>query len=99
MLAIDVRLCLFHPRADGVRVAPEQRTGLRECRESGGAFDHEFIQTPLAKHASFSGCLVAEVSSLCISSVCLITLLFAQPNRDTGSCKKLPKRQSESTSS
>ena len=34
------------------------------CRQSGGAFDHEFTHTPLAKHASFSGSLVAEVSSL-----------------------------------
>src|ERR1700732_5309876 len=70
MLAIDARLCLFHPRADEARVPPEQRTWLSECRQSGGAFDHEFTQTPLAKHASFSGSLVAEVSSLCISSVC-----------------------------
>jgi hypothetical protein len=48
MPAIDARLCLFHPRADRVRVPPEQQTGLRERRESGGAFDHEFFQTPLA---------------------------------------------------
>jgi hypothetical protein len=48
---IDARLCLFHPRADEARVPPEQRTGLSECRQSGGAFDHEFIQTPVAKHA------------------------------------------------
>ena len=27
-------------------------------------FDHEFTQTPLAEHVSFSGSLVAEVSSL-----------------------------------
>src|SRR5208283_5076179 len=76
ILAIDARLCLFHPRADEARVPPEQRTGLSECRQFGGAFDHEFTQTALAKHASFSGSLVAEVSSLCISSVCLITLDF-----------------------
>jgi len=38
------------------------------------------------KHASFSGSLVAEVSSLCISSVCLITLDFPQPNRETAQC-------------
>src|SRR5271157_2019891 len=55
ILAIDARLCLFHPRADEARVPTEQRTGLSECRQSGGAFDHEFTQTPLAKHASFSG--------------------------------------------
>src|SRR5271166_2416482 len=53
ILAIDARLCLFHPRADEARVPPEQRTGLSECRQSGRAFDHEFTQTPLAKHASF----------------------------------------------
>ena len=52
-----------------------------ECRQSGGTFDHEFNQTPLAKHASFNGSLVAEVYSLCISSVCLIALDFPQPNR------------------
>jgi hypothetical protein len=44
--SLRARLCLFHPRADGVRVPPGQRTGLREFRESGGAFDHEFIQHP-----------------------------------------------------
>jgi hypothetical protein len=48
MLAIDARLCPFHPRADEARVPPEQRTGLSECRQSGGAFDHEFTQTLLA---------------------------------------------------
>jgi hypothetical protein len=74
MLGIDARLCLFHPRADETRVPPEQRIGLSECRQSGGAFEHEFIHTPLAKQASSSGSLVAEVSSLCISSVCLLTL-------------------------
>jgi hypothetical protein len=51
------------------------------------AFDHEFIQTPLTKHASFSGSLVAEVYSLCISSVCLIALDFPQPNREAGRCR------------
>ena len=60
---------------------PSSETGPRACRQSGGAFDHEFIQTPLAKHASFSGSLVAEVSSLCISSVYLITLDFPQTER------------------
>jgi hypothetical protein len=50
--------------ADEARVPTEQRTGLSECRQSGGAFYHEFTQTPLAKHVSFSGSLVAEVSSL-----------------------------------
>jgi hypothetical protein len=38
--------------ADEARVPPEQRTGLSERRQSGGAFGHEFIQTPLAKLAS-----------------------------------------------
>src|ERR1700730_3529803 len=60
MLAIDARLCLFHPRAYEARVPPEQRTGPSEYRQSGGAFDHEFTQTPLAKHASFSRSLVAD---------------------------------------
>jgi hypothetical protein len=83
ILAIDAHLCLFHPRADEARVPPKQRTGLSECRQSGGAFDQEFTQTPLAKHISSSGSLVAEVSSLCISSVCLITLDFPQPPRDS----------------
>src|SRR5215470_13164455 len=35
-----------------------------------------------SQHAHFSEYLVAEVSSLCISSVCLITLDFPQPNRE-----------------
>ena len=60
---------------------PSSEQGLAKCRQSGGAFDHEFTQTPLAKHASFSGSLVAEVYSLCISSVCLITLDFPQTER------------------
>src|SRR5271166_1863567 len=34
ILAIDARLCLFHPRADEARVPPEQRTGLRACLKS-----------------------------------------------------------------
>jgi hypothetical protein len=34
---------------------PSSEQGLvSEWRLSGGAFDHEFTQTPLAKHASFS---------------------------------------------
>ena len=37
---------------------------MPSIRQSGVAFDHEFTQTPLAKHVSFSGSLVAEVSSL-----------------------------------
>jgi hypothetical protein len=71
--------------------SPEQRTGLSECRQSAG-IDHEFTQTPLAKHAYFSGSLVAEASSLWISSVCLITLDFPQPNRETAHCGQSPKR-------
>src|SRR5262249_54886533 len=78
ILAIDARLYLFHPRADEARVPPEQRRGLRACRQSGGAFDHELIQTPPAKHASFSGSLVAEVY---FSSVWLMTLDFPQTER------------------
>jgi len=73
--------------------ALEQRTGLNECRQSGEAFDRGFNQTPLAKHAFFSGSLVAEVSSLCISSVCLKTLDFPQPNREAGRCKKLVRKE------
>ena len=59
---------------------PSSEQGLASAVNLAGAFDHEFTQTPLAKHASFSGSLVAEVSSLCISSVCLITLDFPQPS-------------------
>jgi NAD(P)-dependent dehydrogenase (short-subunit alcohol dehydrogenase family) len=92
ILAIDARLCLFHPRADGARVPPERRTELSECRQSGGVFDHGFTHTLLAKHTSFSGSLVAEVSSLCISSACLITLDFPQPNRETARCEQSRKR-------
>jgi hypothetical protein len=47
------------------RLSSEQ--GLASAVNLAGAFDHEFTQTPLAKHASFSGSLLAEVSSLCIS--------------------------------
>src|SRR5208337_3624487 len=36
ILAIHARLCLLHPRADEARIPPEQRTGLSECRQSGG---------------------------------------------------------------
>jgi hypothetical protein len=48
---------------------PSSEQGLASAVNLVGAFHHEFTQTPLAKHASFSGSLVAEVSSLCISSV------------------------------
>jgi hypothetical protein len=39
---------------------------------------HPYISTPLLVDL-----FVAEVSSLCISSVCSITLCFPQPNRET----------------
>jgi hypothetical protein len=74
------------------RPSSEQGLGLASAVNLAGAFDHEFTQTPLAKHASFSGSLVAEVSSLCISSVCLIALDFPEPNRETARCKQSPKR-------
>jgi hypothetical protein len=50
---------------------PESRPSSEQGLASAvnlGAFDHEFTQTPLAKHASFSGSLVAQVSSLCIQA-------------------------------
>src|SRR6202035_4079973 len=78
---------------------PSSKQGLASAVNLARAFDHEFTQTPLAKHASLSGSLVAEVSSLCISSVCLITLDFPQPNRETARCEQSPKRYSESVSS
>src|SRR5208282_5764872 len=78
---------------------PSSEQGLASAVNLAGAFDHEFTQTPQAKHASFGGSLVGEVFSLCISSVCLITLDFPQPNRETARCEQSPKRQSESTSS
>src|SRR5215470_7955060 len=68
---------------------PSNEQGFSECRQSDGAFDHEFIQTPLAKHVSFSGSLAAEVSSLCISSVCLITLDFPQTERQRAVTKEV----------
>src|SRR5271166_6970766 len=46
---------------------PSSEQGLASRVNLAGAFDHEFTQTPLAKHASFSGSLVAEASSLRIS--------------------------------
>jgi hypothetical protein len=74
---------------------PESRPSSEQALASGvnlaGAFDHEFTQTPLAKHASFSGSLVAEVSSLCISSVCLKTLDFPQPNRRDSALRAVTK--------
>jgi hypothetical protein len=85
---IDARFCL----STQARVPSEQRKGLSECRQSGEAFDREVTQTPLAKHAFFSGSLLAEVSSLYISSVCSITLDFPQPNREAARRKQLPKR-------
>ena len=41
---------------------PSSEHGLASDVNLAGAFDHEFTQTPLAKHASRSGSLVAEVS-------------------------------------
>jgi hypothetical protein len=57
---------------------PSSKQGLESAVNLAGTFDHELIQTPLAKHATFSGSLVAELYSLCISSACLITLDFPQ---------------------
>jgi hypothetical protein len=71
---------------------PSSEPGLARAANLAGVFDHEFTQTPLAKRASYSGFLVAEVSSLCISSVCLITLDYPQPNRETTRCEQLTKR-------
>jgi hypothetical protein len=71
---------------------PSSEQGLASAVNLAWAFDHEFTKTPLAKHASLSGSLVAEVSSLCISSVCLITLDFPQPKRETARCEESPKR-------
>ena len=42
---------------------PSSEQGLASVVNLAGASDHEFTQTDLAKHASFSGSLVAEVSS------------------------------------
>src|ERR1700757_2608854 len=59
--------------ANNLRLNTSSEQGLASAVRSGEAFDHGFTQTPLgftqtplAKHASFSGSLVAEVSSLCI---------------------------------
>jgi len=52
------------PMKPEFRSSSEQ--GLASAVKSGEAFHHGFTQTPLAKHASFSGSLVAEVFSLCI---------------------------------
>jgi len=71
---------------------PSSEQGLASAVNLVGSFDHEFTQTPRAEHASFGGSLVAEGSSLSISSVCLITLDFPQPNRETARCEQLPKR-------
>jgi len=42
---------------------PSSEQGVASAVDLAGAFDHEFTQTPLAKHASSSESLVAEVSS------------------------------------
>src|SRR5208283_528080 len=47
----NARLYLFHPRADEATVPPEQRTGLSECRQSGGPLitsspRHPWLSTP-----------------------------------------------------
>jgi hypothetical protein len=43
---------------------PSSEQGLASAVNLAGAFDHEFTRTPLAKHASASGSLVAEVRLL-----------------------------------
>jgi len=64
---------------------PSSEQGLASAVNLAGAFDHEFTQTrhPGPEHASFGGSLVAEGSSLSISSVCLITLDVKQPATNT----------------
>ena len=42
---------------------PSSEQGLASAVNLAGAFDHEFTQTPLAKHASFSESLVASRQS------------------------------------
>src|SRR5262249_21361525 len=53
---------------------PEPRTSSGQGLASAVNLARALItsQTPLAKHASFSGSLAAEVSSLCVSTVCLM---------------------------
>ena len=78
---------------------PSSEQGLASAVNLAGASDHEFTQTDPAKHASFSGSLVAEVSSALHLKRLLITLDFPQPNRETARCEQSPKSSSESTSS
>jgi hypothetical protein len=74
---------------------PSSEQGLASAVNLAGAFDLEFTQTPLAKHASFSGSLVAEVSSLCISSVCLITLDFPTTKPRDSALRAVTKKVAE----
>jgi hypothetical protein len=90
MLAIDARLCLFHPRADEARV-PNSEQGVASAVNLAGPLITSSSRHPLAKHASSSGSLVAEVYSLCISSVCLITLGFPQPNQEIAALRAVTK--------
>ena len=53
---------------------PSSEQGLASAVNLTGPLITSSPRHPWHKHASFSGSLVAEVSSLCISSVCLITL-------------------------
>jgi hypothetical protein len=64
---------------------PSSEQGLASAVNLAGAFDHEFTQTPLAKHASFSGSLVAEVDRGKDSDLCRIR--HNQVMSDYGSCR------------
>ena len=67
--------------------------GLASVVKSGGAFDHEFIQTPLAKHASFSLAELLHRSVLALHLERLFDNAGLPTNRETARCElSSPKR-------
>ncbi len=61
---------------------PRSEQGLASAVNLAGPLITSSPRHPGAEHASFGGSLVAEGSSLSISSVCLTTLDLPQPNRE-----------------
>jgi hypothetical protein len=70
---------------------PSSEQGLESAVNLAGLITssprHPWLSTPLLVDL-----FVPEVSPLCISSVCLITLDFPQPNRETARCEQSPQR-------
>jgi hypothetical protein len=79
---------------------PNSEQGLASRVNLVGAFDDEFIQTTLAKHASFSLADLLHRSVLALHRKRLFDNAGLPTNRETARCElSSSKRQSESTSS